>query len=202
MGLFDNTKKKRYELGDRKKIFNDMLKSGGKSVALGHAKYLGGHPDILGEKEGDIIINSLGVFFRVARTYNYIFIPVENMLLSEFKTGEETSRNSIFSRLLALNGYTFAFRKKLRDKHIYLTINYLEKSIKNTVLFEANSANIFASAIAKVRKDYTKAHQKNGSSNDDVSVTKLIKQISELKALGILTENEYTEKKKELLSRI
>lgn len=202
MRLFDNNKKKRYELVDKKKIFKEMLRNGGKSAAFGHAKYLGGHPDILGEKDGDIIINSLGIFFGVARTFNYIFIPVENILLSAFNTGEETSRNTILSRLLAINGYTFAFKKKYRDKHIYLTVNYLENRIKNTVLFETDSANIFASAIAKVRKDYAKANQKSGTSNDDISVAELIRQISELKALGILTKYEFTEKKKELLSRI
>ena len=200
--LFDNIRKKRDELEYRKNSFKEMLASGGKSAASGHVKYLGGHPDISGEKDGIMAINSSGVFFSIDQPFDYIFIPVENILLSEFKTGEETAKNVLFSRILAIKGYSYALKKKFRHKHMFLTINYLENRIKYTLLFEAGSAEILANAIAKIRRDHVYKHQKNEAPNDNTPVTERIKQISELRDLGILTEEEFVLKKKELLLRI
>jgi hypothetical protein len=195
MGLFDRIKMR----NDKKREFNEILKSGGMSVAFVRAKYLGGHPDLLGEKDGNITVNGQGLFFNDSLTFDYIFIPAEKISQAEFKTGEQIAKNAFFSRLLALGGFSFAFNKNTRDKHMYLTVSHYVNGIENTVLFETNSASKLASAMAKVRQDYAKNNPKE--SNGDVPVSELIKQISELKALGILTDEEYAEKKKDLLSR-
>jgi hypothetical protein len=185
---------------DKKREFNEILKSGGMSVAFSRAKYLGGHPDLLDEKDGYITVNGQGLFFNDSLTFDYIFIPAEKISQAEFKTGEQIAKNAFFSRLLALGGFSFAFNKNTRDKRMYLTVAHYENEIETTVLFESNNASKLASALAKVRQDYAKNNPKE--LNGDVPVAELIKQISELKALGMLTDVEYSEKKRDLLSRI
>jgi hypothetical protein len=44
--------------------------------------------------------------------------------------------------------------------------------------------------------------QQNNSSVNKDEVLKLLKELGELKTAGILTEEEFTEKKKELLSKL
>lgn len=198
MGIFEDIRIKREELKERKTIFKETLKNKGMSVAFGKAKYIGGHPNILAEKAGNIIIKSQGVFFNDTLTIKFIFIPVENILQAEFKTGGQISANPVFSRVLALSGFAFAYKKITKDKYIYLTVTYKENGIESTVLFETESANRFASAITKILQEYTKGKKYV----DDKSITVLLKEISELRALGILTEEEFTKKKIELLLKI
>ncbi|MDF2941984.1 MAG: hypothetical protein K0S01_842 [Herbinix sp.] len=198
MGFIHNYKEKKQQVKEKKLIYNDTLKSGGLTIAYDEGKYLGGHPDIIGEKEGDITVKSTGVFFNDTQNFNFIFFPIEKLLKSEFLTGEQISKNEAFSRILAFSGFSFAFKRKTREKHMYLTINYLLNDVECQVLFETKSANRLASAIAKIVQEYVT----NNKVDTRLSVYARMKELSELKALGILTEEDFNEKKRELLSKI
>lgn len=197
MGVISNYTDKRREIKENKLVYDENLKNSGLTVAFGKVKYLGGYPDLLGEREGNIMVKSVGVFFQAKQNYKFIFIPLEKLVNAEFKTGEEISKNEALSRILAYSGFEFAFNKKTRDKHMYLTINYRENDVESSILFESASANKLASAVTKIIQDYAK--EKKITS---ISFFEGMKQISELKAMSILTEEEFIEKKKELLSRL
>jgi hypothetical protein len=189
---------KRRDLKEKKIIFNENLQNSGLTVALSKAKYLGGHPDLLGERAGNITVKSTGVFFQVNAKYNFIFIPVEKIVKAEFQTGEQIAKNEALSRILAFSGFSFAFDKKSRERHMYLTITYREKEVESSILIECKNANRLASAITKIIQDCEKASKVT----NDISLIELMKEISVLKAMSVITEEEYNEKKKELLSRI
>lgn len=201
MGLFD----KQTDL-DCDYAYKAFLKNGGAAAASGKSRYLGGHTAIKGERKGELAVNSLGVFFNGKKSGFYFYLPVEKILRATFETGEAISRNAVFSRLLAISGFIFAYKKKTREKHMFLTIDYVENGLENVILFETLSANEFASAIAKARQvaqeiaKEKKALEKESDKRKTVS--ELMLEINELHALGVLTAEEFTTKKRELLSRI
>jgi membrane protease subunit (stomatin/prohibitin family) len=63
--------------------------------------------------------------------------------------------------------------------------------------------NPIASQMGNIMQNNTQAANPSSSSDDsNDEIIKLLKQLGELKVAGILTEEEFTEKKKELLSKI
>lgn len=186
------------EKKENRLVFKENLKNSGITVALGKARYLGGHPELLGEKSGTIFVKNVGLFFQDSLNYNYIFIPVDKIVKVEFETGEQTSRNEMLSRVLAFGGFHFAFEKKLRESHIFLTITYEENGVESSILFESKISNRIASAVTKIMHDYAKEKKVE----TDRTVIELMKEISILRAMSVITEEEFMEKKKDLLSRV
>ncbi|MGE5496093.1 MAG: hypothetical protein ACM3S4_12425 [Burkholderiales bacterium] len=199
MGLFD----KRMEI-DSDYAYKAFIKSGGAPAASGKAKYIGGHTAIKGERKGELAVNNAGVFFNGKKTGCYFFLPAEKILRAAFETGEAVSKNAAFSRLLAIGGFAFAYKQKTREKHMFLTIDYVENGLENAVLFETAQAGDFAGAIAKARHAAQEEARKKAAMEPDrkKTVSELMIEINELHALGILTSEEFTAKKRELLSRI
>lgn len=198
MTSINNLIEKRNKLKEKKLIFNDNIQNSGLTVAFSKAKYMGGHPELLGEKLGKLTVKSIGVFYQVDKNYNSIFIPVEKITKAEFQTGEQVSKNEALSRILAFSGFSFAFEKKARERHMYLTIYYSENGVECGILFESKEANRIASAVTKIMQEYAKVNKVT----NDISIIELMKEISMLKAMSVITEEEFNEKKKELLSRI
>lgn len=180
--------------------YKAFINSGGNAIVSGASIYIGGHPKIKGERKGELVVNNAGVFFKDKKNSNYFYLPTAKLLRVSFETGEAVSRNAVFSRLLAISGFIFAYKKKTREKHMFLTIDYVENGVENVLLIETQLANEFASEIAKVRQE---ANAKKETGPEPAkTVSELMIEINELRALGILTPEEFIEKKRELLSRI
>jgi hypothetical protein len=189
-----------------------FLKNGGNAIVSGKCKYIGGNASIKGERSGELSVNNLGVFFNGRKNGCYFYLPAEKILRAKFETGEQVSKNAFFSRLLAVSGFIFAYKKKTREKHMYLTIDYIQSGSENVVLLETPLANEFVSAIAKVRQEVSEKKEKEREKDTDKekekipeqskSVSELMIELNELYALGILTAEEFSVKKRELLSRI
>jgi len=177
--------------------FQEMLKSG-TLAAYGRAKYLGGHPELdVAEKSGELSVTSLGLFFNVYRSLDSFFVAKDKILLVESQTGEQIAQNGDLARRLAMNGFAFAFKTDLLEKQIFLTVSYYEDGYENMLLFETQAANRFATALAEVIQDSPQSDSKSS-----LSPFELLKQISELRATGVLSAEEFAAKKKDLLSRI
>lgn len=198
MGLIHDYTVKSQQVKENKIIFQDNIRNSGVTLALSKAKYLGGHPDIINEKVGKITVKDVGVFFAIDRTNQYFFIPVAEIQKAEFKSGEDISKNELFSRFLAYSGFKFAFKKKEREKHMYLTLTYIQNKVECTILFETSTANRLASTITKIVQEYAKERKVT----NEGSLIEMMKEINLLKAMSVITEAEFNEKKKELLSRI
>lgn len=186
------------EKNENKVVYKDNLQNSGVTIALSKAKYLGGYPDILDEKTGDIVVKTVGVFFKDKFNYSYLFVPVEKIVKAEFKTGEQTAKSPVLSRILAFSGFEFANSKKLRKSLVFLTITYKEEQVEGSILFECKNASKIASAITKIIKENAKAKKVEV----DQTLIELMKEISILRAMNVLTEEEFLEKKKDLLSRM
>ncbi|PXV96039.1 hypothetical protein C8E03_101672 [Lachnotalea glycerini] len=189
---------KRRDKKENKLAFKENLQSSGLTIALSKGRYLGGYPELLDEKYGDIIVKSTGLFFQDNLNFNFIFIPVEKLLKAEFRTGEQTSKNQVLSRILAFSGFRFAFKQKDREKHMFLTVTYSENEVECSVLFESKGANKIAGAVAKIVQDNAKAKEVAS----DKTLIDLMKEISVLRAMNVITEEEFADKKRDILSRM
>ena len=196
---------KKAEQAKEQNAFNEMVQNGGNLVAYGKAKYMGGYSAILKETDGSLAVNYAGIFFQSAKGGQYFQLPMKNIMQAGFKTGEQVAQNPVFARILALGGFAFAYRPKSRAKHMFLTVDYVLDGMESTILFETETANIFASAILKIKKEALEKEQQLAQAagvEPQRPVSELMREINELYALGILTIQEFTEKKKDLLSRI
>lgn len=186
------------ERKDNKLVYQDNLKNSGVTIALSKAKYLGGFPEVLGEKKGKIVVKTAGLFFEDKFHYNFLFVPIEKIVKAEFSTVEQISKNPMLSRILAVGGYDFAFNRKNRDGLMFMTLTYKENDAEINILFKCKNANKIVTAVTKIILEYAKAKVVE----TDTTVIELMKELSVLRAMSVLTEEEYVEKKKELLSRI
>lgn len=201
MGLFDSAKQRREELKDKKNEFKEKLKNGGKPVGFGAVKYLGGHPDIPGEADGIMNINSAGLFFEVALTLSNLHIPVQNIVRAEFKTEEQISKDVTLTRLLAFGIFAFGMKKKKVEKTSYLVVTYKENSLENTIVFSAGNAGLLASSIMKVRQEYAAANPV-AEVAATADIPDQIRKLGELRDQGLITEEEFQQKKIALLARL
>lgn len=180
--------------------YKTFINNGGNVIESGKAKYIGGHPAIRGERKGELAVNSVGVFFRGKKNCNYFYLPTSGILRAAFETGEQVAQNAVFSRFLAISGFVFAYKQRTRERRMFLTIDYVENGAENVVLLETQAANEFVSAIARIRQEANK--KKEVDQERKKSVSELMIEVNELRALGVLTPEEFAEKKRELLSRI
>lgn len=142
-------------------------------------------------------------------------MPVETILKAESKTLEETASHAVFARYLAFSGFKLAFKKKFRGTAVFLSVDYASYGIECSALFETEMANSFAVAVAKVcdeyqkrKKDELEKEQEEKEKEDDrilfepKTVAELMLDINELFARGVLTPEEFAQKKRDLLSRL
>lgn len=176
--------------------YDAFIKDGGQPILSQKVKYIGGHPAIPQEQQGELAVNSKGVCFN-GKNKGCFLITTDKIISTELKTGEDVSQNPTFSRLLAIGGFAFAFKKKTRSKYMFLVIGYVENGIENAALFETENPSEFVSAIARMRQELN-----DQKAEIQKSISELFIQINELYALGILTSEEFTAKKRELLLRI
>ena len=170
--------------------------------------YVGGH-----EAYSDVVIGNLGItdvnlvfFFDdkfsegewSVKTKNILFnIPlnkIDNLVY-------DTSENITLSRFLLIGLASFVFKKKT----CYLIINYKsESNVGNQVIFETGTKKNqeFFNQLNIARNKVSNEILIIERSNANNLITEQIKELSKLKDDGIVTEEEFNNKKKELLSRL
>lgn len=195
---------------EEKEKFKELIKSGGKPYASAYGEYGGGHPELDRNCSGTITVNRLGVFF--SSLYGQFFIPVENITKAEYKNEEQISKDVTLTRLLAFGIFAFGLKKKRKDETFYYVLSYKEKGIDNTIVFKVskvlgmNMAGSLASGTIKARQEYINEHpealEPQGNVSNTADIPEQIRKLSELKDQGILTEQEFEYKKKELLAKM
>ncbi|MHB1651374.1 MAG: SHOCT domain-containing protein [Desulfitobacteriaceae bacterium] len=199
------------EINATKKMeYGTLLKSAGKPYATSICEYLGGHPNISNGSSGNLVVNKLGVFFEKSLPFRSFVILTENIVRAEFKTDTQISKDVTLTRLFALGIFAFGAKKKTKEEHNYLVITYKENGIENSIIFEANKSGVLsskagtlASAIMKARQEYMQEHT---IANHDQPAQPIVDKISqlerlaELKAKGILSDEEFQAQKEKILS--
>jgi hypothetical protein len=190
-----------------------------KSISYGKiaCDYCGGLVDEIDAKNPftvNITLEGIEVTFflspSVKRTFNpynrrkTIVFPMDNIKDVSFKTDEQISKDVTLTRLLLTGVLAFGLKKKSKNVTNYLTIEYDLDGIHSDLILKGASIVKLNSLILKARRDYlienplAQPIEESTASN----IPSQIKQLSDLKNQGILTEEEFSYKKAELLAKM
>lgn len=163
--------------------------------------YKGGHPKLNKEKKCNLVISDNGININCGLSGN-AFVSFEQITGIHYETSEQIEKRITATRLLTLGVFALAFKKKNTEK--YLTIDYTDNGLDNTILFNGpNSQVAHSEAYNRLSNFKSKSESQNqidsnqqNASNDPYEE---LKKLKELLDLGIVTQEEFDTKKKELL---
>ena len=161
-------------------------------------EYKGGHPDLKKEKDCTMKITNddLTISYGISQGK----IDFSSITGIHYETAEQISRRITATRLLALGPLAFAFKKKIKDSEKYLTIEFIMNDMECAVLFSGKKSQ---DAYSKLFERYS--NFKNRQINEEITESsndpyEELKKLKELLDLGIISEEEFESKKKELLN--
>lgn len=201
MGIWDNAR--------AKKESNDALvkkMKDGKVLFNGIVKYAGGHKDIPKACDGNLVITEHGLFFRPGLT-QVMHIPITDITKVEHLDDTQISKDVTLTRLLLVGIFAFGLKKKRKEEHHFVVINHIDLGMENKLIFEHKKAPQCVAAIMQ-------AKQIGGLSINTLSITGVnevsdgtdipdqIRKLAALKEDGILTDDEFQNKKAELLAKM
>lgn len=187
--------------------------------------YKGGHPSLTSEKDCKLTVTSDGITISCGFT-KQVMIPISQVTNTQLETQDQVEKRITATRLLTLGVFALAFKKKKKTTDKYLTIDYQDvNGIENTVLFSGKNVPKAHSMIYEALTTYkttmnTERYEENDDTptfedimdcadteTDNISVEQKndadpyeeIKKVKELLDMGIITQEEFDEKKKQLL---
>lgn len=161
-------------------------------------EYKGGHPDLKKEKYCTMKITNddLTISYGISQGK----IDFSSITGIHYETAEQISRRITATRLLTLGVFAFAFKKKKKDSQKYLTIEFTVNDMECAALFSGKKSQ---DAYSKLFERYS--NFKNRQSNEETTENsndpyEELKKLKELLDMGIISEEEFESKKKELLN--
>ena len=161
-------------------------------------EYKGGHPDLKKEKDCTMKITNddLTISYGISQGK----IDFSSITGIHYETAEQISRRITATRLLTLGVFAFAFKKKKKDSQKYLTIKFTVNDMECAALFSGKKSQ---DAYSKLFERYS--NFKNRQSNEETTENsndpyEELKKLKELLDMGIISEEEFESKKKELLN--
>lgn len=164
--------------------------------------YKGGHPKLNKEKSGTITISDTGITITCGLSGS-AYIPFSDMVGVHFETTDQIEKRITATRLLTLGVFALAFKKKKKTTEKFFTIDYEENGLENTVLLSGPNAQIAHSETFNRLSKYKLNNKPNESVQQETVQTndpyEELKKLKELLDMGIITQEEFDKKKKELL---
>lgn len=161
-------------------------------------EYKGWHPDLKKEKDCTMKITNddLTISYGISQGK----IDFSSITGIHYETAEQISRRITATRLLTLGVFAFAFKKKKKDSQKYLTIEFTVNDMECAALFSGKKSQ---DAYSKLFERYS--NFKNRQSNEETTENsndpyEELKKLKELLDMGIISEEEFESKKKELLN--
>lgn len=198
----DNQAKKKEDL-EKRKVLGLLGK-----VVVNKIEYKGGHPAITKEKSCSLSIDDCSIIINIGKGAPIGFGDIDSI---HFETAEQINRRITATRLVLLGPFALAFKKKKMDKQKYLTIDFNFNGVESTCVFggknvmEAHAKLLarYSNFLKRVPKKETEDNiqvEKNMEQNDTVTDPyEELKKLKELMDMGIISQEEFDTKKKELL---
>lgn len=232
MGLFHKKPKNPIleKAEQESRAYWDELRAKYKLIDCHFAYYNGGFPnisDMFKDREFTINIFDGGILFDIGpdlgTNYQYYkyFLPMKNLFNYSVKTVSEIKKDVTLPRVLVLGVLSLAAQKKTEAGTNYLIINFTDNGQECHTIFSGDLTHGMiretAEAIGKAKEMYlnspqaikdaqeTEAKQKEqpvAAETDSPDIPGQIEKLSDLFKKGILTQEEFTAKKAELLARI
>jgi hypothetical protein len=178
-----------------------------KSISYGKiaCDYCGGLVDEIDAKNPftvNITLEGIEVTFFLSPSVKRTFNPYNRRKTIVFPM--DNIKDVTLTRLLLTGVLAFGLKKKSKNVTNYLTIEYDLDGIHSDLILKGASIVKLNSLILKARRDYlienplAQPIEESTASN----IPSQIKQLSDLKNQGILTEEEFSYKKAELLAKM
>lgn len=164
--------------------------------------YRGGHPKLTKEKDCSIIVSGHDITIKCG-ILSSAAIPFSNITGLHLETIDETERRITATRLVTMGVFALAFKKKKTNTEKNLIIDFVDNNIQNCVLITGKNVPLAHSKIYNQYSAYTKAQ--NIAPRETIEEVPALdpyeelKKLKELLDLGIVTEEEFITKKKQLL---
>ena len=165
-------------------------------------EYKGGHPALPKEKDCTLKITN----YDITISYGLSSAKVDYSSITNinFETAEQISRRITATRILTLGVFALAFKKKKKDTEKYLTVEFNENGIDSAILFGGKKAQ---EAYSKLYERYAnfknriEPQEDNKSDDNETNIDSYenLKKLKELLDMGIITQEEFDQKKKDLL---
>lgn len=164
--------------------------------------YIGGHPKINNEKNATITIYDKGITINYGLN-NSVYIPFSNVVGVHYETKDQIERRITATRIVTLGIFAVAFLKKKKITEKFFTVDYEENGLENTILFSGSQAQKAHSETFTRLSKYKLNNRSNESVQQETVQTndpyEELKKLKELLDMGIVTQEEFDKKKKELL---
>lgn len=165
--------------------------------------YKGGHPKLNKEKKCNLVITDSGININCGFNGN-AFVSFEQITGIHYETSEQIEKRITATRLLTLGVFALAFKKKKKNTEKYLTIDYTDNGLDNTILFNGPNSQVAHSEAFNRLSSFksTSELQNQNDSNQQNTFNdpyEELKKLKELLDLEIVTQEEFDKKKKELL---
>jgi hypothetical protein len=198
LGYKDEVKDKFENYVDREINWIEFKKKEKKSfVASYRLDYLGGHP----KRESKMNNVEISVWI------NYFFIQTvgtikfDDIQSVHYETQEEINHRVTATRLVLLGAFALAAKKREVETHRYLTVDYLYEDVEYTLVLSGDHVSeayqSLASAFNKYKKENKKEEDKPVEQN--TLPYEELKKLKELLDMGVITQEEFDVKKKEML---
>lgn len=200
MGVWENARAKK----DNNDALVRKMKEG-KILFNGVVKYAGGHRELSKACDGNLVITESGLFFRPGLT-QILHIPIENIVNVEHVDDTQISKDVTLTRLLLVGIFAFGLKKKRKEEHHFIVISHIDLGMDCKLIFEHKKAPQCIAAIMQAKQlgdlNLNKPAAITSDDNEIVDIPEQIRKLSALKEDGILSEEEFQNKKLELLARM
>ena len=165
-------------------------------------EYKGGHPALKKEKDCTLKITNEDITISYGISQGKIdFSSITGM---HYETAGQISRRVTATRLLTLGVFAFAFKKKKKDSEKYLTVEFTNNNIECAVLFAGKKTQDAYSKLYERYSNYKTRENVQIKSEETIKEKndpyEELKKLKELLDMGIINEEEFESKKKELLN--
>jgi 5S rRNA maturation endonuclease (ribonuclease M5) len=163
-------------------------------------EYMGGYGDKKKAK-GVLTFFEKQTEFSAALSTKFI-IPNSQIKDVVIEGKDDVNRRVTVTRLLAVGIFAFALKKKNKDQEAYITLELADG--QEVILFVDNKAPMalrakLAKVISAVKQANVSSQSQTAQSTAQSSVADELTKLASLKEQGILTQEEFDSKKKQLL---
>lgn len=182
--------------------------------------YIGGHPDVTGKhyinicaiEDGIYVWKSIPIIKMLKELFLIPWKTVEKIQHSSMRTGDSSTKQ-VLGTYGALTGNEMALAAGLlgrgvQTKHFFSIITRDQTGFESEICFESKQAQEVSTFLTAQRSKYYKPEHTQEvqtqaeTPQQPVDIPAQIKKLSELKDADILTQEEFEQKKKELLERL
>ena len=212
MGLFDKEKLKSMANKAKEGIANSIDEAQKEAerkkelgllndITISKLEYKGGHPDLTKEKDCTLLISN--DYLKI--TCGFIaeaVIPYKDITSIHLETQEQLGKRITATRLLTLGVFALAFKKKTKSSEQYFTIDFDDNGLSNTVVIGGKyAANAHSQCYRRFQNFLIRNPriEQETVENSSTEPYEELKKVKELLDMGIISQEEFDAKKKDLL---